>query len=100
MYFKVVTSDLKSLGLRKNPTIMTFPLNRKIFETRKLVRGKEDYGGIWVANSIGNARTLKKYMYKKYGIICKIFTVEIGEILYQNSYRTKTNWVILRDEVE
>lgn len=99
MYYKVVTQDLKSLGLRKNPTIITFPIGEKVFEKGKIFKDNRDSGGIWVANSIGNARTLRKYMKSKYNIDCRIFSVEIGIVLYQNSYRTKTNYVRLEEEV-
>lgn len=97
-YYKVVTDQLKSLGLRKNPNIMQFETDvpkREPFP----VKGKGDAGGIWVANGLGNANTLKKYMLNKHGVPCRVFECEIGNILYQNSYRVKTDCVTLRKEV-
>jgi len=99
MYYKVVTSDLKSLGLRKNPTILTFPEGVWVKEKSPSI-GKNDSGGIWVANGYGQANTLKKYMKKKYNLNCRIFSVEIGDVLYENSYRTKTDKVLLCHEVK
>lgn len=99
MYYKVVTKDLKSLGLRKNPNILTFP-KRKWVKEENPVFGNSDSGGIWVANGYGQANTLKKYMKEKYDLNCRIFLVEIGKVLYENSYRTKTDKVMLCHEVE
>jgi hypothetical protein len=92
-YYKVVTVDLKSLGLRKNPNILNFEIGRWVHENFPKV-GKSDDGGIWVANGRGQANTLQKYMLSK-GVPTRIFKVEIGEILYSNSYRTKTSKVRL-----
>jgi len=55
-------------------------------------------GGIWVANGLGAARGLKRYMLRK-GVSCRIFEVEIEEVLFSNSYRTKTNRVKLLKEI-
>lgn len=96
-YYKVVTPDMKSLGLRKNPNILTFRKNEWIKESSPK-EGKQDTGGIWVANGKGHANTLKKYMISK-GVIARVFGVEIGNILYSNSYRTKTDKVRLLTEV-
>ena len=63
-------------------------------------------GGIWVANGLSAGKGLIKYMKKKsykennsYYYRCRLFEVEIGDILYSNSYRTKTNKVKLLREV-
>lgn len=100
-YYKVVTHDMKSLGLRKNPNIMTFELNVWMKEKPENInRSANDFGGIWVAQSLSGARSLIKYLKKKAMKEnrpelnnCRIFEVEIGEILYQNSYRVKTDKV-------
>lgn len=107
-YYKVVTNDLKSLGLRKNPTIMTFPINVWVYEPNPTrdQGGFGGTGGIWVANDLSNAKSLIKYLKKK-SIKenslkfneCRLFEVEIGEILYSNSYRTKTDKVKLVKEI-
>jgi hypothetical protein len=107
-YYKVVTEDLKSLGLRKNPNIMTFPINKWVYEPHP-TKGDGGYGGtggIWVANGLSAGKGLIKYMKKKsykennpYYYRCRLFEVEIGDILYSNSYRTKTNKVKLLKEI-
>lgn len=107
-YYKVVTEDLKSLGLRKNPTIMTFPENVWVDEPNPTegLGGWGGTGGIWVANSLSAGKGLLKYMKKKSikenvpkFSKCRLFEVEIGNILYSNSYRTKTDKVKLIREV-
>jgi len=95
--YKVVTSDLKSLGLRKNPNILVFPLNIWVNEPNPL-KGNKDSGGIWVTRHKFNATKLLKYMKKK-GIECRIFRCLIGNVLYENSYRLKTDRVMLCEEI-
>lgn len=96
MYYKVVTNDMKSLGLRKNPTIMKFSSDWTYEPFPKV--GNMDNGGIWVANGKSQATILQKYMLSK-GIPTILFSVEIGKILYSNSYRTKTDKVKLINEI-
>ena len=98
--YKVVTADMKSLGLKKNPNILTFPQNEKLCLPKEEVEeGKGDWGGIWVAATVGGANTLVKYMSEKYGVECRIFIAELGKVLYENSYRIKTNSVKLIKEI-
>lgn len=97
--YKVVTEDLRSLGLRRNPTILTFPIGEWVYENGLLLRTKEDCGGIWVARTLGNARHLAKYMRNERDTETRIFRTEIGERLYQNSYRVKTDKVRMLEEI-
>lgn len=93
-YYKVVTEDLKSLGLRRNPNIMTFPINVWVYEPKdRISYSNADLGGIWVAQTLSGAKGLVKYMKKKHNIQTKLFECEIGNILYENSYRVKTDKV-------
>ena len=96
--YKVVTEDMKSLGLRKNPSIIVFPLNHWIIEPRTLERNDKDWGGIWCCEKLSAAKALKRYFEKRYGK-ARIFACEIGEVLFQNSYRTKTDKVKLIKEI-
>ncbi len=94
-YYKVVTEDMKSLGLRKNPTILKYKINEWV-KSPTVKRNNEDDGGIWVVKMMSNANKLKKYMEKKYNKRCKIYKAIIWDILYENSYRTKTSKVKLK----
>ena len=56
MVYKVVTSDMKSLGLRKNPKIITYELGEWFWLPREdVVGGVGDFGGIWAARTLGRA---------------------------------------------
>lgn len=91
-FYKVVTEEMKSLGLRKNPTILTYKLGKWI-KSPTIKANKDDDGGIWVAKNLSSAKKIQKYMMDKYGIKCQIYSVRIGESLYGNSYRIKTDKV-------
>jgi len=95
-YYKVVTEDLQSLGLRRNPNIMTFPIDKWVYEPKgRIDYSKADLGGIWVAQTLSGANGLVKYMKKK-NVSVRLFECEIGNILYENSYRVKTDKVKLK----
>jgi hypothetical protein len=96
--YKVVTENLQSLGLRRNPNIMSFEINEWVHETSPGI-GKQDNGGIWCCEKLSNARRLKKYFEEKY-TKARIFECEIGVVLYQNNYRTKTDKIKLNCEIE
>lgn len=98
-FFKVITEDRKSLGLRKNPTILYFPI-RKWIKSPTVKEGPSDDGGIWVVISLSNAKRLKKYMMDHYRKKCRIFKVSIGRILFKNSYRIKTDRVKCETEIK
>lgn len=95
--YKVVTENMESLGLRKNPNVLTFTLNKWMIETYP-EEGKMDWGGIWCCEKLSAARALKKYFEGRYGK-ARVFECEIGGILYQNSYRTKTDEIKLIKEI-
>jgi hypothetical protein len=98
--FKVVTHDMKSLGLRGNPKILEYSVGEWLFLPREdVVPGKSDYGGIWLARTIGNARKLQTYMKDNYSEDARIFKAVINEVLYSNDFRIKTNGVMFYEEV-
>lgn len=100
MYYKVFTNELKSLGLRRNPNILTFtPYEWYFLNDDQIKEGKEDFGGIWVCKSLGGAKMLTKYMFNKHNIETRAFIVNIDKILYINSYRVKTNGIYLNEEI-
>ncbi len=100
-YYKVFTNELKSLGLRKNPNILTFvPFEWYYLGDNQILEGISDFGGIWVCNNLSGARKLTDYMNKKHSIETRAFIVNIDRILYQNSYRVKTNGIYLKEEIK
>lgn len=100
MKYKVVTSDLKSLGLRRNPNILQYRVGEWMaLPVEHVEPGPSDWGGIWCAATLGRARGLQRYVNDKYNMDARIFHVEIGHILYHNSYRVKTDRVRLMEEI-
>lgn len=98
--FKVVTRNLESLGLRKNPNIITYPLNEWYsLEPDQIVSGSQGFGGIWVARTLAGAKKLRGYIQDNYSQETRIFQAALGEILYFNSYRIKTDKINLFQEV-
>ena len=98
--FKVVTPDLKSLGLRRNPNIMEFAVGEWVrLSDNELRIGNGDWGGIWSALKISGAKTLTKYILTKYNLPTRTFEVAVDTPLYANSYRVKSQGVILLREV-
>ena len=96
--YKVVTEHMKSLGLRRNPSVIVFPVGSWVTEPRPLELNDKDWGGIWCCEKLSAAKGLKRYFEKKYGK-ARIFECEIGEVLFQNNYRTKTDKIKLTKEV-
>jgi len=98
--FKVVTQNLESLGLRKNPNIIKYTISEWYFlQENQIVSGQEDFGGIWVARTLSGAKGLQNYMRKHYLRETKIFKTAIDTILYSNSYRMKTNGINMLEEI-
>lgn len=97
--FKVVTHDLKSLGLRKNPNIMTFSINAWSISNTNPNPGNSDIGGIWSALRLAGAKTLSKYMESQYKVETRIFKTAVDTPLYANSYRVKSAGVYLLTEI-
>lgn len=97
-YYKVFTKDLQSLGLKNNPNILTYTPNEWIY-VEEVIEGIDDYGGIWVYSTLSNARKMVKYMLEKYDVSTRTFIVNIDQVLYHNSYRTKTNGIYLKEEI-
>jgi hypothetical protein len=99
--YKVVTKDLQSLGLRNNPNIIKYPINRWYkLNNKNIIKGKQDFGGIWVASTLSGARKLSKYMKEKYNKEVRIFKSVLGNILYENSYRIKADSILLKEEIK
>jgi hypothetical protein len=98
--FKVVTADLKSLGLRRNPNIMEFPVGEWVnLPDSEIQIGNSDWGGIWSALKLSGAKTLTKYILDKYNLPTRTFEVALDTPLYANSYRVKSRGVILLREL-
>jgi hypothetical protein len=99
--FRVVTENLRSLGLRGNLNIIQYPFREWYFlPASQLKRGSGDWGGIWVMRTLSDAKKLVRYMKEKHDIKTRLFRSAIDEILYTNSYRIKTNGICLLEELK
>ena len=98
--FKVVTTELKSLGLRRNPNILTYPVDDwYLLPDSWIEEGKGDWGGMWLSRLPSTAKRLKMYMVEKHSKECRIFKSYIGDDLFHNSYRIKTDKIKMFEEM-
>jgi hypothetical protein len=97
--YKVVTTELKSLGLRNNPTPMEFPVAEWVFEEKDLQCGDKDFGGIWTAQREGSIKTLKKHCWSTWEMETRGFLTAIYNPVFSNSYRIKSQGVMLLKEI-
>ncbi len=99
--FKVVTEGSQSLGLRCNPNILTFALGNWVrLSDDEIIAGNDDSGGIWSALRLSGAKKLSDYMMNKYEVVTRIFQAALDKPLYANSYRVKSQGVMLLNEVQ
>ena len=100
LLFKVVTVNLESLGLRRNPNIMRFLVGKWIrLPDDEIQVGNNDWGGIWSALKLSGAKNLSKYILERYNLSTRTFQVAVDTPLYANSYRVKSRGVILLREL-
>ena len=98
--YKVVTDELKSLGLRRNPNILTYPINEwYCLPEEDVEEGNGDWGGIWTARTQSGAKGLARYMKKQHSTHTRLFKAALDDILYFNSYRVKTNGIMMFEEI-
>ena len=98
--YKVVTEDLKSLGLRRNPNIMTFAVCEWVLLPDDQVKpGMDDWGGVWTALRSGSVKTLKEHCQRTWGMETRGFLTAIHNPVFANSYRIKSQGVILLKEI-
>ncbi len=104
--FRVTTPDGKSLGLRNNPNVVDYTDAIETGSQYRLspevvVEGEGDWGGIWVAPKLSDARRYVRYMKEKHSIDgCRVFLVSLGRVLFENSGRIKTDAITFEAEIE
>ena len=98
--YKVVTEDQRSLGLRRNPNIMTFPTGEWVnLPEEQLEPGMNDWGGIWTALRKSSIGTLRKHCRSTWGMKTRGFLTAINNPIFSNSYRIKSQGVMLLKEI-
>lgn len=98
--YKIVTTALRSLGLRKNPSIMTFPVGEWVkLSDEEVIPGICDEGGIWMARCKGDISTYKNYMLEKHQTVTRAFLAAMYRPVFANDGRTKSQGVMLLQEI-
>lgn len=96
--YKVVTEDMKSLGLGGNTNILTYKLGEwKVRENP--IAGECGGGGIWAALSLPGAKKIRYYVGKRYGMGTRIFRARANGELHRTSCRIKVRAILLEEEV-
>lgn len=96
--YRITTSEMKSLGLRNNPNIIQYEMNKWIYPIKN-EKFHDDAGGIWLARTLGNAKAYHKYMLRKHHKKTRIFKSLIGKVLFSNNERLKTDKIYLFEEI-
>ncbi len=96
--YKVVTDDMKSLGLKNNTNIVTYPINEWVIHPTPKT-GKRDDGGYWATKTIGIAKDLVRYMWYKHQKSTRIFKCTGEGILFMNTRRVKLRKIRLESEI-
>ena len=102
VYYKVVTEDLRSIGLRGAPQIQ-YKIGEWVYPLEPLSMHYFKGGGLWVYSKRSDALNGKRYVEKKHRIKCRIFFCRIGIILThtpETFHRVKTNKVMLLQELQ
>ena len=98
--YKVVTDDMRSLGLRHNPNILTYPVHEWfVLPPNWIEGGGTDWGGFWASRTKSGAKRLREYVKEKHDIDARIFKAYLGTLLYYNTYRIKTDRIYLSREL-
>lgn len=101
MGYKVVDSKNRSLGLRNNLNIITYTPN--VWEElpkNQILEGNGDWGGIWSALTKSGAKTLQKHCLNTWGMKTKLYLAALSNPLYVNSYRVKSQGIMLLEELK
>ncbi len=96
--YKVVTEEMKSLGLRNNPNILEYVVGEWTVEENPIA-GKCDEGGIWAATSLLGAKKIGYYVGKRYGTGTRIFKARANGELHRTPCRIKVREIVLEEEV-
>lgn len=97
-HFKVVKDDLTSVGLL-GASLVQYKIGEWAYPLEPLSDHPRKGGGLWVLKTRSDAFRFKRYMGTKYGIEVRVFTCEIGTVLFSTSYRVKTDRVMLLEEL-
>ncbi len=99
--YKIVTEGNQSLGLKENPNVFTFSMNKWNYLPKEWVEaGNRDWGGVWVNTSLSQARALQRYMWETYKKRMRLLEVAVDRELYSNDDSLKTNAIYPINEIK
>jgi len=96
--YKVLTMKMTSTGLLHSSIVKYRPKHWN-YPMEPPQYGKHGPGGLWANRNLAMARSLQKYLEEKHGMKTRIHLCIIDKILFQSSYRSKTNRLLLLDPV-
>ena len=96
--YKVLTLGRESTGLLHS-RVMRYRLKRWNFPHDPPRPGKEGPGGLWASRNKAQARSLQRYLAERHGMETRIHLCLIGRVLFESSYRTKTDRLFLMDPI-
>jgi hypothetical protein len=99
-YRVVNAKGLTSLGLRRNPNILHYPIN-KWFSLPEdwIVPGPQDWGGVSIARTVGKVHWMQKYMKEKHNMETRVFKTAFEDIIHHKEWRIKTNKLLMYEEI-
>ncbi|PIP17616.1 MAG: hypothetical protein COX43_03355 [Parcubacteria group bacterium CG23_combo_of_CG06-09_8_20_14_all_35_9] len=97
--YKVLHFNLTSVGLL-GTTKMQYRFDVWNRPLEPLSDHPRKGGGLWVVRKKSDAKQIRKYLFSKHHIVVRIFACQIGEIIYETSYRVKTDGVFFTREDE
>lgn len=98
--FKVLQCPgLCSVGLLHS-SIIKYSRKRWNHPAEPAQEGRQGPGGLWVNRTLGQARSAAKYLWRKYRMRTVIYACLIDRILFESSYRTKTNRLFLLHRIQ
>jgi len=98
--FKVLRRPgLTSVGLLHSK-IIRYSTQRWNHPAEAPEKGRRGPGGLWVNRRLSQARCAARYLADKHGMKTVIYACLIDENLFESSYRTKTNRLLLLHRVQ
>ena len=98
-YFKVLTEELKSVGLF-GAKPLKYEIGEWTYPLEPLSSHHLKGGGLWVVKKRSDAFAIKRRLLKEKGMATRIFSCEIGKVLFETFYRAKTDKVKLLEEIQ
>lgn len=99
-YRVVKKKDLSSLGLRRNPHILHYPINEWLYLKKKDIQeGPQDWGGIAILRNISQARWMQDYMLDMHSTETRVFKAAFRDVVHLKERSIKTNAIMMYEEI-